>query len=274
MWREYLLCIIYRNMHIKYRTRRTKHKKGTRRYRKKKIQRGGSIDFQITFGIVTKDGVAEEIIQSIKQQNIPEYEIIVVGGPNTYSIPVRHIEFDDSGGNYLNKKKGMIVNEAKYENLVIMHDYFRLDPDWYNGFKKYGKFPEYGVNKIKLKNGDRFRDYTLFPRAAAELDPSFNDAALLPYDFVNTKKTNKYLYISGGYVLSKKSILQKYPYDDKLQWNQEEDIVLGKLLNDNGIIIECNPYSTTWITKEKGVTHWNRQIDSRQLEILTKVRDS
>ena len=46
-----------------------------------------------TFGIITELGVWDGVIESIVSQNIPNYEIIVVGGKSP-SSNVKHIPFD------------------------------------------------------------------------------------------------------------------------------------------------------------------------------------
>ena len=118
-------------------------------------------------------------LDSIRRQNIPNYEIIVVGGPypkngrNAYKMyaygDVKHIPFDDekdwiSDDEYKNLKSGIKINDrdnkgesfeigktpegrrifpgikngnvsrkknliwqiAKYENVIIFHDYYLL----------------------------------------------------------------------------------------------------------------------------------------------------
>lgn len=33
-----------------------------------------------------------------------------------------------------NQKKNIIVLNAKYENIVLLHDYVKLGDNWYKGF--------------------------------------------------------------------------------------------------------------------------------------------
>ena len=35
---------------------------------------------------------------------------------------------------YNSKKKNIITQNAKYENIVYMHDYIVLDNNWYKGY--------------------------------------------------------------------------------------------------------------------------------------------
>ena len=79
-----------------------------------------------TFGIITELGVWDGVIESIVSQNIPNYEIIVVGGKSP-SSNVKHIPFDETyKKDWITRKKNIITSEARYTNIVYMHDYYSL----------------------------------------------------------------------------------------------------------------------------------------------------
>ena len=107
-----------------------------------------------TFGIIT-DGSSDDfiikIIASIEEQQIPNYEIIIVG--NSKITPTTHlkvIEFDESIKNkWITRKKNIICEEAQYENIVLMHDYISLDTGWYKGFLKFGNTFGFCITPIK-----------------------------------------------------------------------------------------------------------------------------
>ena len=93
-------------------------------------------DIQWTFGIITvyeDKQRLQEIIESIRNLNIPEYEILFVGGGDSSEIDgedIRKIYFDESiKERWITKKKNILVKEAKYENIVLMHDYHIFDKD-------------------------------------------------------------------------------------------------------------------------------------------------
>ena len=108
---------------------------------------------KFTFGIATTDtsqrmsgntnNHVSEIIESIRANNIPSdcYEIIVVGGSNNNydADDVTHIEFDDFNPRpgWFTRKKNIMTEKAKYDNIVFTHDYLVLDKDWYKGFWYY-----------------------------------------------------------------------------------------------------------------------------------------
>ncbi len=239
-----------------------------------------------TFGIIT-DGKNDEfirlIIQSIENNHIPVYEVIIVG--NTKIEPgynIKCIPFDETiKPAWITRKKNMIARTAKYDNIVMMHDYITLAPDWYTGFLKYGSNYDWCVNKIVNTDGTRFRDYTLFTMATLVNDkentlfyspadlihPYFYKHGLLPYDFENTVETNVFMYISGAYYVIKRDVALKYPLDERLVHGNAEDIEYSRRLHKNGIIIKCNKYSTVHLLKYGGPAHFENLMSDEFAEM-------
>jgi hypothetical protein len=96
-------------------------------------------DIQWTFGIITVYEDKErllDIIDSIRRMNIPEYEILFVGGGDSSGIDgkdIRKIDFDESiKPIWITRKKNILVKEAKYDNVVVMHDYNKFDVNFQN----------------------------------------------------------------------------------------------------------------------------------------------
>jgi hypothetical protein len=232
-----------------------------------------------TFGIITdgkNDKLLLKMIHSIHMNNIPNYEIIIVGNTNLpISKNITIILFDETiNPGWITRKKNIITSVAKYENVVLLHDYIQLNPDWYSGFLRFGNDFDWCVTRILNMKNRRFRDYTLLPSRCEEIglfyspgdiDPYFFDNCLLPYDFENSHATNKYMYISGSYYIIKKSIALRFPLDETLFHCQSEDVELSKRLHQNGIIIRCNPFSSVSFLKPKGSVHWEKEICPEKL---------
>ena len=78
-------------------------------------------DIPWTFGIITtyqdKDRLLH-IIKSIRDLNVPEYEILFVGGGDSESIDgpnIRKVDFDETEKPmWITKKKNILVKESKY----------------------------------------------------------------------------------------------------------------------------------------------------------------
>lgn len=237
---------------------------------------------EFTFGIITNgnnDKFLNKIIESIINNKIPVYEIIIVGNTKLESDGhIKIFSFDEkTKEGWITKKKNIIAKNARYENIVFLHDYIELQIDWYTGFLKFGNDFEFCVTRIKNTNGTRYRDYTLFPYKVDYLDieyspndihPYFNNNCLLPYNFENSVKTNKYMYISGCYYVIKKNIANTFLLDENLVWGRGEDVEFSKRLHKNGIVIKCNAHSSVQFIKYKQPMRWENEIEPYMLQIL------
>jgi len=227
-----------------------------------------------TFGIVTSgqnDTILPTIIDSIINQSIPQYEIIIIGSTTIAHPSVKIIPFDESiKPNWITRKKNMICEQAMYENIVLLHDYISLCDGWYAGFLQFGSDFDICTTKIKTIDGNRYRDYSLFPY---KLKYPFNTRALLPYNFNITPIINKLSYISGAYYIIKKHIALQYPLNEELCWGQGEDVELSKCLSDNDILLKCNSYSTVQLQKHKDQAGWEIELTEEDMKILTTLSD-
>jgi hypothetical protein len=89
---------------------------------------------------------------------------------------------------------------------------------------------------------------------------------LLPYDFENNKKTNKYFYISGSYFVIKKNIGLKNLLEENLTWGEGEDAEYTTRLHEQNIIIKCNKYSSVYFLKQKPQHTWETEINEEMLK--------
>ena len=215
-------------------------------------------NLEFTFGIITAGGAdanIERIIQSIKRQNIPKYEILIVGETCVKGDYIRTFPFDETiKAAWITKKKNIIAQEANYENIVLLHDYVEFCPGWYEGFLTFGNEFKICVNKI-TNNGKRFRDFCLFK----EFLPT--DSTLLPYSCKLSPRLSKLAYISGTYYVIKREVARRYPLDERLSWGQGEDVLFSQELSRAGIIFVCNPFSTVTLLKEKGSFEREMSVD-------------
>uniref|UniRef100_A0A6C0D4V2 Glycosyltransferase n=1 Tax=viral metagenome TaxID=1070528 RepID=A0A6C0D4V2_9ZZZZ len=236
-----------------------------------------------TFGINTdgnNDDFIKQIIESIEKNNIPNFEVIIVGNsklPNTDNVTI--IEFDDlEVPLWITRKKNIIIENAKYENICFLHDYVVLNHGWYEGFLKFGNDWDWCVTKIIDVHGDRFRDFTLFPykvdylnlhySPGEDIHPYFENHCLLPYDFVNNIKLNKYMYISGTYFIMKRDIARVHKLDERLIHGRGEDVELSKRLHANNIIIKCNSFSSVSFLKDKYRTPFENEMSADAVQFL------
>lgn len=176
---------------------------------------------QFTFGIVTDGGsdqLVEEVIDSIEQEGIPGYEVIVVGNSDIDRKRTKVIPFDEEEKvGWITKKKNIITKAAKYSKIVYMHDYIALCGGWYEGMLEFGSRWDLCMTRVYNFSGERFRDWCLSP--VVDLPPNLSRCRLLPY---NIKTGNE--YISGGYWIGKKLFMLDNPLDESLVWGDSEDV--------------------------------------------------
>jgi hypothetical protein len=200
------------------------------------------MDIQWTFGIVTgyQDSKRlKDIIDNIISLNIPEFEILIVGGNRGdffVDYPqVKFIDFDESQKPlWITKKKNIIANLAMYENMVIMHDYHVFEKDWYVNFRSFGtdwdicSCPQYLINGARNP-----MDWSLWDK------PGHGRAWSLEYD---DWSQTQYMYISGGFFIVKKHVMLEEPLDESFGWNEAEDVEWSLRVRDK-YVMKCNKNS-------------------------------
>lgn len=227
-----------------------------------------------TFGIIT-DGRNPDrvlsIIRSIEANNIPVYEVIVVGGLACSHPNTKFIEFDEnSKPSWITKKKNLITEHAQYENIVYLHDYIAFDPGWYQGYERFGNAFNICINPLLNPDGSRYRDLTFFPgfrdlkRFGLDVDrnsdlfqtvPNMGEhECLIPYaNFKESREITQWMYISGAYWVAKKTVMQEYPLNERYSWGQGEDVLWSENVKAK-YTFSFNPGSICTLLKHKEPT--------------------
>ena len=182
-----------------------------------------------TFGIITggnNDETLNQIIDSIELENIPNYEILIVGDFKGIRKNTIVIDFDEKVKSlWITRKKNLITSNSKYENIVYLHDYIKLNRGWYKGQLISGNDFHIRMDKIINYDGQRYRDWCIWPHNQNKMDSFIGRDCLIPYDISHL---SKYMYISGAYWISKKEVMLEYPLDENLIWGQGEDVLWSK----------------------------------------------
>lgn len=220
-----------------------------------------------TFGIISggnNEININKIIDSIENQKIPNYEIIIIGNTNIKREKTIIKPFDETIKRmWITKKKNMITNNAKYENIVYSHDYVYFLDDWYREFLKYGNGWDLCMNQILNADNTRFRDWTLWPHNPPILN---SRGFILPYDIIHL---TKYMYFSGAYWVAKKYVMERFPLDENLMWGQGEDVKWSKQVR-NHYDFKINEKSIVKLMKQKDkVFDYSSEKD---IEIMKKLK--
>jgi len=84
-------------------------------------------NMNFTFGIITGGGQEANInlcIDSIEKLNISNYEVIIIGACGINRKNTTQVAFNENiKSMWITKKKNIITELAKYENVVYLHDY-------------------------------------------------------------------------------------------------------------------------------------------------------
>jgi len=186
---------------------------------------------KFTFGIITSgnsDEYLNLVIDSIESQNIPEYQILIIGNSNVSRINTFIIPFNESIREaWITRKKNLITINSRYDNIVYSHDYVLFEDGWYQGFLQFGDDFKVCMNKVINPDYSRFRDWVIWPHNENFMDSIVlpNRECLLPYDITNL---SRYQYISGTYWVAKKDVMMEFPLDESLCWGQGEDVLWSK----------------------------------------------
>jgi hypothetical protein len=197
-----------------------------------------------SFGIVSdgrKNDRIINIIAQISNFNIPEYEILICGPTPIEELPENVIIIDDSDLYFdlripISKKKNRIIEQAKYNNLVIIHDRISFSKDWYKNMVRYGNYfdqlciPILDEETHSLRVNDWLKnhhDFTLF---------HLSKSIRLKYT-----EWDRHIYSDGGFLLIKKHIIDKVKYNSFLNWGEMEDVDLSERLYLYGNSISFYP---------------------------------
>lgn len=224
-----------------------------------------------TFGIITTlDNPMinlKPIIRSIINLNIPNYEIIIIGGKNdelTDNIKIFKFEENPKGG-WITKKKNLITKYAKYENIVYMHDYIIFDENWYKNFLDFKEDFKVCMNQILNPDNTRYRDWSLFD-CANEINIFFPNY-LLSYDI---KYLSKLMYFSGAYWVAKKYVMEEFPLNEDLFWGQGEDVEWSKRIRTK-YNFSINEKSVVKLIKYK---HPIFELSNQQIDRIKEINNS
>lgn len=174
-----------------------------------------------------------EMIQSIRALGVPHYEILIATDQDIPEFEdVRRVYFDESiRQGWVTKKKNVLADEAAYNNVVLMHDYFLFDKDWYKNFVEFGDEWDVCSNAQQLMNGKRhFTDWVVWD------SPIFPRYTSIPYD---DWSQTAYMYQSGGYMVVKKKFMERCPMNENLAWGEAEDVEWSLRMR-NRAIWKCN----------------------------------
>jgi hypothetical protein len=225
-----------------------------------------------SFGIVSGGSNnlwVRELIESIQSQNIKEYEILICG-PTPYSdndskpenvILIEDHEMGDDIRVPITHKKNKILRKAKFNNICLLHDRYLLPDSWFKNFKKFGNYFDCVCLKNLSNEGNRFSvDWMKFHSPLTSRF-KFNNALLY-------NEWNDEVIIPGGVMVLKEHLFKPFLLDERLHWDELEDMQLSKVAYINGILISVDS-NNFFISRE--VRHRTYNSDWWTIKVLSKI---
>jgi hypothetical protein len=213
----------------------------------------------------TNDDSINLTIDSIEANNIPEYEVIIVGGlecgvkrKNTIHIP-----FDEHLTNrpWVTRKKNTGVYSSKYDICVVMHDYYLLDANWYTEFDKFGTDWDICVHKnLAITHGQSVYQEGNGWRLGFNQIPGYPEIPMLSLIPEDIDCFIPYMSFDGAYWVCKKHIMLKTPMNENMTLEEAEDVEWfsritpgwqGQKPNQTGYRIVNNPKCITMCSRER-----------------------
>lgn len=189
-----------------------------------------------SFGIITngqKNEQVNNLINSIIEQNIPNYEILICGEFNYADyekypiVPIEDVVLKDDIRAPITMKKNKIANKAQYQNLMIMHDRYLLPEDWFIKMKQYGNYYDLMTMPNIGPCGGRVNDWGQFRGKPSSIFYKIN--YLLHFN----QWSNEW-YAQGGLIIIKKYLYLENKLDNRLYWDEMEDITWSQIGNLKG----------------------------------------
>jgi hypothetical protein len=208
-----------------------------------------------TFGILTSgpSPQAARMAAAILDLDLPNVEIIFcgprpVGAPNDPRVSAIDLERPEPRG-WITRKKNLIADRARYDNLCVLHDRFVITPDWAEALDEYGQcysfltFPQVYYAGVDRQFPLRYPDYQLLAQQhgiEGSLETAVYDAhRVFCPDYDDFSETS---FCSGGLYLARRSLWNLVRQDEALDHSEWEDISFGLECQRRGLPHRVNPF--------------------------------
>ncbi|QWA29953.1 hypothetical protein [Pseudomonas sp. RC3H12] len=227
-----------------------------------------------TFGIPVgpEDAtVLNAVVERILELDIPHKEILLCGTPGKnfrYFEQVRIVGEDITAPPVqICKKKNRLADEARYNNLVILHDRVFLPAHFGEMVRRFG--PRYPLMTLQSMFFDnvrnfgprRYSDYAMAMGSIAEgmkglhrredavvsiASALFAEVERTGFCFASPMRyTKDASYPTGSLYVCRKEVWQAFPLDESLLWAEFEDIEHGIRASKGGVPTRINPHGIT-----------------------------
>jgi hypothetical protein len=209
-----------------------------------------------TFGILTsgESPQAATMAAAILELDLPNVEVIFcgprpVGAPDDPRVSAIDLERPEPRG-WITRKKNLIADRARYDNLCLLHDRFVITPDWADALNEYGvcysflTFPQVYYAGVHRQFPLRYPDYQLLAQEQGlegSLETAVYDAhRVLCPDYDDFSETS---FCCRGLYLARRSLWNLVRQDETLYHCEWEDISFGLECQRRGLPHRVNPFA-------------------------------
>jgi hypothetical protein len=211
-------------------------------------------DYGWTFGILTSGAPAQgaEMAAAILNLDLPNVEIIFCGPrpagvPNDSRISAIDLDQPEPRG-WITRKKNLIADRARYDNLCLLHDRYVITPEWSDALAAYGPcysfltFPQVYYAGVDKRFPQRYPDYQLLAQergvSGALASRVYDADRVFHPDYDDFSET---AFCCGGLYLARRSLWNLIRQDEALFHCEWEDISFGLECQRRGLPHRVNP---------------------------------
>lgn len=198
-----------------------------------------------TFGILSNGFKNVNVIQLIDKiislNHVGKIEFIISGPKIKELSSYENVKFICEKMDELpriSEKKNKIVCAAIYENIVIFHDRYQVDENYFRGFDVFGYDFDFLTIRQLYPSGNEFPSYLKF---AINEKTWQTPIVIQKYDEVSSSS-----FINGGLIIIKKKTALKINFNSLLLHNEAEDVEFAMQMHINGIVPRINTISTAY----------------------------
>lgn len=238
-------------------------------------------DQRWTFAIITQGKRRDNVIrflQSVRQHATAiDHELLICGPADEAYAPFKVTYLDREYRDHYAEialKKNDIADRASCANLLIAHDRYVLNDDFFSGFAKYGYDFDFITIKQWYESGEEFPAYCAMSSPDLVWSP--------PVHCTDINRLRPLQFLNGGLFIAKTETLRDLRMNPLLFWQQAEDVELTKHLRNHGLPPRINVYSSATTIGIKPDHTKNFRIDSNHsssfklpwIAMASKVRDA
>lgn len=224
-----------------------------------------------TFTILTQGSKIDNVVQfckSIRELEKTKSQIVIFGPKSDeyekYNVEYIEVKYETKYAN-ISEKKNDLLKYVKNENLMIVHDRYKLNDDFFSGFEYYG----YDFDFLTIRQN--YENKKIFP-FYLKLEKEMIWSKI--YYSSTEKYANSNVFLNGGLLIFKTKTLNSIGFNSLIFWDEGEDVELSNVMMEKSVIPRINLFSSsTTLGIDENYTS-TFAIDPLTLNEVNKIKKS